>query len=559
MAELLAAGTGIEPGSDPIGSNNWAVGPARAKAGKALLAGDPHLELSLPSIWYQAHLVVPGTLDVSGVTLPGAPWVIIGFNRALAWSFTNTGSDVNDFYRETVDDRSAPTRYQVDSTWRQLETRIEVFHDRQGRELAVDTIRFTHRGPLLKVDSTWLSMAWTAFDSTDQGAEFLTIDRAQNVAEFLAGSASYLVPAQNMLVADRDGAIAIRSTGRYPIRPGSGRGDQIFDGRSATNDWQGSLALEAYPFALNPPRGFLSSANQQPVDPRLNPRYLGSDWESPWRAMRINRLLRADSQVTVESMRRYQTDSESERAKAFLPLLLGRTLDSARRNTASPAAKAARSLLADWDGSYRTDDRHAVLFEAVMAELSRRTWDELRSGAPGVGRPLRPGEPVLWQLLRDSVNLWWDDRSTPAVERRDEIIEAALAAALDSTTQKYGEPSEKWRWGAVHHVSIHHLLRIPALSALDLEVPGGPSTVSPSSGGGGFGASWRMVVELDSPVRAWATYPGGQSGNVTSRHYRDLLDRWIAGELDSLVVPATADELGPELVEGRIRFVKGGR
>lgn len=542
-----------------VGSNNWAVAPVRTRDKNALLAGDPHLELTLPSIWYQAHLVVPERLDVSGVTLPGAPWVIIGFNRSIAWSFTNTGSDVNDFYRETVDDPAAPTKYRLDGEWRPLERRIEVYRDPAGQLLAVDTLRFTHRGPLSKADSIWISMAWTAFDATDRGSEFLAINRARTTGEFLEGSASYVVPAQNMLVADRRGTIAIRSTGRYPTRPGDGRGDLLKDGSLSANDWTGSLPLEYYPFAINPARGFLSSANQQPVDPAVNPRYLGANWESPWRALRINTLLRADSQVTTDAMRRYQTDPISERARAFLPLLLGKTGDSTRRNAAAPAVKAARGLLAEWDGGYRVDDRRAVLFEATMAEIGRRTWDELATGTPaGRNKWLRPGEPILLELMRDSLSAWWDDRATAPVERRDDIIEAALAAALDSTTRLHGDPGgDRWRWGAVHHANIHHLLRIPSLSALDLEVSGGPSTLNPSSGNGTFGPSWRMVVELGTTVRAWATYPGGQSGNVASRHYRDFLPSWLAGELDSLPAPANPAELPAGRVESRITFSRG--
>ncbi len=557
-SELDRWGVGATGDEDAVGSNNWAVAPGRTREGHPLLAGDPHLELTLPSIWYQAHLVVPDRLDVSGVTLPGAPWVIIGFNRSIAWSLTNTGSDVNDYYRETVDDPDMPTRYQLDGAWRPIEIRVETFRDSKGRVLAIDTARFTHRGPLLKTDSLWLSMAWTAFDSTDQGREFLAINRARIAAEFLERSAGYLVPAQNMLVADRRGTIAIRSTGRYPTRPGGGRGDLILDGSSSANDWSGSLPIEYYPFSINPSRGFLSSANQQPVDPRVNSRYLGAHWENPWRALRINRLLRADSQVTAEAMRRYQTDPVSERARAFLPVLLGRPADSARRRVATPAAKAARDLLSEWDGGYRSDDRRAVLFEATMAEVRRMTWDELAGNEPaGPARRTRPGDAVLLALMSDSLNRWWDDRATASIERRDDIIDAALAAALDSTTRRYGEPGDGWRWGSVHHANIHHPLRIPALSALDLEVSGGPATLSPSSGGGAFGASWRMVVELGPAIRAWATYPGGQSGNVASRHYRDFLPQWLAGELDSLVVPASVAELPADRVESRIRFLPG--
>jgi penicillin amidase len=560
LAQALGAPDRIDRAADLIGSNNWAVAAARTRNGYPLLAGDPHLELTLPSVWYQAHLVVPGMFDVSGVTLVGAPWVIIGFNRSIAWSLTNTGADVNDYYRETIDDPAAPTRYQLDGTWRPIENRVEAYRDQRGRVLAIDTVRFTHRGPLLRVDSLWLSMAWTAFDSTEQGKQFLAINRARTVEEFLAGSAGFGAPAQNMVVADQRGAIAIRSTGRFPIRPGAGRGDVIQEGRISANDWAGSLPVGLYPFSFNAARGFVFSANQQPVDPRTNSLFLGAHWENPWRAMRIERLLRADSQATPETMARHQTDPVSERARAFLPYLLGQAADSGRRAAAPPAAKAARDLLRGWDGGYPPDDHHPVLFEAVMAEIARLTWDELATAGPLItGRRFRPADAVLLTLMHDSLNPWWDLRSTARLERRDDIIDAALASGLDTTTRRHGNPGPGWRWGSVHHANIHHLLRLPALSALDLEVTGGPGTLSPSSGSGIFGASWRMVVELAPTVRAWAIYPGGQSGQPASRHYRDLLPRWLAGELDSLPFPGSIDDLPADQVESRIRLSGSAR
>jgi penicillin amidase len=570
-AATLVAGLGAgEPlGSDPagfladaVGSNNWAVAPSRSASGHALLAGDPHLELTLPSIWYQAHLVVPDRLDVAGVTLPGAPWVVIGFNRDIAWSFTNTGSDVNDFYRETVDDSAAPTRYRLDGAWRPLAVRVETFLGSKGDTLAVDTVRYTHRGPLEKAESSWISMAWTIYQPDGGGSELLAMGRAGSVAEFLRVSAGYAYPAQNMIVADRAGAIAIRSTGRYPLRPDSARGDWIQDGSRSSADWTGTLAVERYPAAINPPRGFLSSANQQPVDPAINPVYLGANWPSPWRAMRINAVLRADSQVTVDAMRRYQTDPLSARAVAFVPLLLGAGGDSARLAAAAENVRLARARLAGWDRRYTLTTTEAVLFDAVMAELARRTWDELAPTEPAAnaGRtpPPRPSEMVLLALLQDPVNPWWDDRrSSGTIEGRDDIVEAALAAGFDSTVARHGAPGPSWEWGRVHRANIHHLLGIEAFSALGLPVSSGPSTVSPSSGSGTHGASWRMVVDLGQPVVGYGTYPGGQSGNPMSPHYRDFLDTWLGGRLDSLIVPASPAGFDSTQVESRLRFRKG--
>ncbi len=539
---------------DAIGSNNWVVGPARTAARHALLSGDPHLELSLPSIWYEIHLHVDGGPDVAGVTFPGSPGVIIGFNRNVAWSFTNTGADVRDHYAETVDDSLVPAKYLVDGAWKPVERRIEFLRGRKGELLHTDTLYFTHRGPLVKDRGRWLSIRWTPFEARG-GEEFLRLDRAGTVTEWLDGWKDYAAPAQNGIAADRGGAIAIRSTGRYPLRPGSGRGDEIRDGSRSTSDWTGNIPLSEYPFALNPAQGFLASANQQPVDPRVNPRYFGSNWYSPWRAIRINQLLRADSAVTPEDMRRFQTDPGSPRADAFVPAFLAAAavLQTTRRS--DDTLRRAAALLSEWDRRYTRENRRAVLFEAAMAALPRLLLDELTPASSDTtqGPVAVPQEAVILELIADSGNAWWDDRRTAETEGRNEMLARALKAGLARALREHGPPEgDGWLWSNAHQANIYHLLRMPALSALHLPVQGGPSTLSPSPGRGTHGPSWRMLVELGPEVHAWGTYPGGQSGNPASRWYMDRVPRWMAGELDTLLFPSTPAELPPARIRERL-------
>jgi penicillin amidase len=530
----------MDPSSDALGSNNWAVGSKRTRDGHTLLAGDPHLDLSLPSIWYEAHMVVPGRLDVYGVTIPGAPGIVIGFNRDIAWTFTNTEADVLDYYEETVDDSLHPRRYLLNGEWRPLELRPEIYRGRHGEVLATDTTRYTHRGPLRRMHGHWLSFRWTVLEGAPNSENFARAVEAHSVAEFQAAMARLDSPAQNMLVADRSGSIAIRSTGKFPIRPGDGRGDLIRSGTTTASDWTGQWPLDQYPGAKDPAQGYLASDNQQPIDPRVNPRYLGADWYLPWRALRINELLRADSAVTPDDMRRFQTDPGSPRADWMVPAFLAAAHSVRGDDTLARAA----ALLAQWDRRYAMDNRRAVLFEAAMEELPGRLWDELDDQR--VGRPtVTPNIGAVLELLQDPSNPWWDDRRTTGrVEHRDDILAASLRAGLVRLLRELGGPDgDAWLWSHNRHANIYHLLRIPAFSALNIPIQGGPSTLNPSSGDGVHGASWRMVVELGPEVRAWGTYPGGQSGNPASPRYLDRLPRWEAGELDSLRFPHTAEEL----------------
>ena len=268
----------------------------------------------------------------------------------------------------------------------------------------------------------------------------------------------------------------------------------------------------------------------------MEPRYLGADWYSPWRALRINELLRADSAVTPDAMRRFQTDPVSAAAERLVPAFLAAAARYPARDSLARAAK----LLANWDLRFTRENSVAVLFEEATRQLQTQLWDEL-----GADAGYTPGLIVAWQLLNDPTSAWWDDGRTPAVvEHRDQLLASALVAAYRETVLRHGPPeSGGWRWERVRYANIYHLLRIPALSALGIPMQGGATTLNPSSGRGGFGASWRMVVQLGPEVRAWGIYPGGQSGNPSSSRYLDRLPRWRDGELDPLIAPSRLADL----------------
>ena len=532
-------------------SNNWAVMPKRSATGHALLAGDPHLDLTLPSIWYEAHLVVPGRLDVYGATIPGLPAIVIGFNRDVAWSLTNTAADVMDFYVEAVDDERHPTRHRVDGAWRPIEPRVEVYRGQKGETIATDTVYYTFRGPMQRVRGRWLSVRWTVLEAGREAVGFLEGARARTAAEFEDAMArSYRAPAQNMIAADRGGHIAIRSVGRYPIR--AQNGTVPLDGTSSANDWRGDLPVAQWPQAFDPAQGFLASANQQPVDPRASTVWFGGDYD-PWRALRINALLRADSAVTVDDMRRFQTDPGSARADFYVPYFLEAALRVAQRSTGpnrTVLAEAGR-FLNRWDRRYTASNTGAVLFEATLREAALQTWDELAS--EGGGRRVTPSSSVFARLMHDSASAWWDDRTTPQVEDRDAILASALVSAYLATRQRFGTPGDSgWRWSNVHKVNVPHLLRLPALSALDMPIEGGPGTLSPIAVGGSNGPSWRMVVELGPTLHAWTTYPGGQSGNPASPRYKDRIPQWLEGALEAVHVPTRASDLPPAQRSGTL-------
>ena len=541
-------------------SNNWAVAPSRSASGLALLAGDPHLELTLPSIWYEVHMV-SGTRDVGGVAIPGLPGIAIGYTRALAWSFTNTGADVMDFWRETVDNPALPRTYELDGKQEPLEMRVEAYRNKDGRVIATDTVYYTHRGPMRKQGATWLSMRWTVLEAGTELLGFAAGVYATTAEGFLDSlAAHYKAPAQNMIVADTAGTIAIRSTGLHPIRANKGRGTEILDGRTRANDWQGFRTLSQYPQSVRPAQGFLASANQEPIDPQLDSLYLGTDAHYEiWRALQINRLLRADSSMTPDKMRRFHSDPGSVRAERLVPALVNAAKARIAAGEGSPSLAAAEKILAAWDRRYTRDNTGARLFETSLARLSSLLWDELipaDSAAPQV----RPSESRLLQLLPDSSNSWWDDRRTTNVrEDRDRLIARALVAAYDTLVVDFGDPAvTPWTWGRVAPARPRHLLRLDGFSAAPTPIDGGRGTLNPSVGSrlANFGASWRMVVELDKQPRIMAVYPGGQSGNPASPRYLDRLAMWGTGSLDSVRTPRTPAELAASDVRATLTLTR---
>jgi penicillin G amidase len=320
----------------------------------------------------------------------------------------------------------------------------------------------------------------------------------------------------------------------------------VRDGSMSASDWTGNLPVAQYPQGFDPAQGYLASANQQPIDPRVTTNWWGGSYD-PWRAVRINTLLRADSAMTPLKMRAFQTDPGSARADIFVPAFLLAAQHMLARGASGvnhDVLAQARQLLAEWDRRYTKDNQRAVLFEEAMRNVVIKTWDELATEPSGTRRVATPSSAVLAELLSDSASAWWDDRSTPQVETRDDILAASLAAALQTTRKRYGDPKgDNWRWDHIRFENVNHLLRLAALSAFNLPVQGGTGTLSPSSGAGTHGSSWRMVVELGPELQAWATYPGGQSGNPVSARYRDRIPLWVNGELEPVHLPRTRDAL----------------
>ncbi|HWK99097.1 MAG TPA: penicillin acylase family protein, partial [Parapedobacter sp.] len=531
-----------------VGSNNWAVAGERSATGLPILANDPHLQLTLPSIWYQVQLSSPN-VNVYGVALPGTPAVIIGFNKDIAWGVTNVASDVMDFYRIRFRD-STLTEYWHDGQWKPAIMHTEIFRVKGGDTLH-DTLYYTHHGPVVyhkPTETTYTgrapvgyAMRWVT-NETD-GADVLTfhyLNRAKDYNDYRTALAYFTAPAQNFVFSSNGGDIAITSNGKLPLK-WEGQGKYLLDGTLAAHDWQGWIPREQNPAVKNPPRGFVSSANQFPADSTY-PYYLNWRFAHPSRALRINERLEAMTAATADSLRELQNDNFNIDARRVLPRLLRglATDDSIRRS-------AEYDVLERWDYRNDADAVGATIFEHWLDKLCDAIWgDEF----PRNEQLLYPNLDRTFTLINSEPEaLWFDNvRTADTAETIDGIICQSFRQTIGELRDQFGEMSAKtWAWSRVKNTRILHLVpNFASFGRTGLVTGGGSGIVNATSGT--HGPSWRMVVQLDGewPV-GYGVYPGGQSGNPGSVYYDNMIDRWARGELDTLLFMKNVDEQSPRL------------
>ncbi len=513
------------------GSNNWAVHGSRTATGYPILANDPHLNMTLPSIWHMCHLQSPD-LNVMGVSIPGNPGIIIGFNSDIAWGVTNTGSDVLDYYQLELD--PARENYRYNNEWQPLSYREEIIRIRGRKPLTV-RIPYSHHGPVdIKEPSgdqplQAIAMRWTAHDATNDVLTWYLLNRATNYGDFCEAIANFDNPAQNFAFASRDGDIALRIGGKLPIR-WKGQGDAISDGTNPAYDWQGWIPKDQNPGILNPQRGFVSSANQLPADATY-PYYLGYSFAPFERGRRINDVLASLEAATVKDMQQLQLDNYSYHAALALPFMLEH-LDTAPGEF-DETMMLAINALDSWDYMNDPDSIAASIFRLWWSAFSEAAWKN-RAG-PLARTLLRPDRDQLVEALLDGSLLgeWFDDPETKQQEHLKDLLTRTLQSTIGKMSKEYGNFGESWSLSQTKRARIQHIAQLQGFGSGILPVGGGYESINAI--GRSHGPSFRMVVELGPNVRATGVYPGGQSGVPGSPGYTEFIDDWVAGRYFPMV------------------------
>jgi penicillin amidase len=552
----LAAAARDDRGST-FGSNNWVVSGARTQSGKPLLANDPHLGFTTPSLWYTAHLVAP-TLNVIGVTFPGQPFVTLGHNDSMAWGFTNMQADAVDYFVETVNPAD-PNQYRHRGAWSEFETRSELIRVR-GQAPVTLVVRSTVHGPTVEVGDKLVAIAWTGLRPTREALAIARLNTARGLRDFIEAMRVLDTPPMNVAYADGEGNIAMAPWGDLPLRA-RGHGRVPVDGASGEYDWIGLIPREAMPLAINPACGWLASANGRPA-PVGYPHYLGWMWDPSYRTRRIHQLLAGSESVTTSQMRAFQLDAHDLAARAFTPLLLAVLEETP---PTEPAELAARQALRGWDFEFTPDTVAGTIWNRWFALYRDAVWeDEWRSR--GIQQPAgswgysgdnerEPALEVLEYISREKPHsIWFDDRTTPQRETRDELILAAFRAAVRELARELGPDLQAWRWGARNRFAAEQLSPLVGDASAGLELRGGPFTLNPGGKGGAVssGASWRQVVDLGALGESVGVYPGGQSADPASPHYADQLALWARGEYTRLHFAASAETHRADAVKRRV-------
>jgi penicillin amidase len=516
-----------------LGSNSWVVSGKKTSSGHPILCCDPHLNLTLPSIWLEMQLSMPGT-NVYGVSIPGVPAIIIGFNQHVAWGVTAGIDDVKDWYKLKLTDDYK--KYELDGKWVNLDYTVEEIK-RKGQKPFYDTIYHTIQGPIVcdrnfpntQPELINHALRWELHKPSNDILTFIKLDRASNYTDYQDALRTYCSPNQNFTFACSNNDISVDHRGSMTVKwPGQGK--FILDGSNSAHLYTAYIPSDSLPHQLNPSCNYIVSANQRPTDASYP--YYYSGYYSEKRAERINIMLERENAFDITKMEAMQLDNTNAFAVESLPALLN-SIDKSRLTAGEQKTLAD---LSSWKGNYDLNDEHAKLYELWWNNVRDYTWDEFKRYSFGLKTP---DDYVLLNLIRkEPASEYFDNQSTTKKENANDIIYEAFVAANETFTKDKKEVGSKW--SDYNKVNVVHMTNIGLFSRMNLPSSGNPEAINATASN--FGPSWRMIVELGDRPKAFGVYPGGQSGNIGSASYDNFVNDWNKGKYYSLIFFLSADE-----------------
>jgi penicillin amidase len=570
VPERRAAAGFIDGAAMGGASNNWVVAGSRTRSGKPLLANDPHLGLTAPSVWYLAHLALeqPGAApaNIVGASLAGVPLIVLGRTDAIAWGYTNTGADVQDVFIEKLNPDNA-AEYLTPEGWRAF-SREPMAIAVKGEGVHHLERRRTRHGPVLPDFYRGVgallgpghvaALQWTALSDDDTTLAVGLLDPAvKTVAAYMERMQRYVGPMQNMVVADASGHIGLISPGRVPLRDAANAvaGRAPVPGWDARYDWKGYVPFQDLPRLVDPPQGAIGTANARIVAANAA-QHLTFDWDPAFRQRRIEELIIAADRGPhdLASMRQAQADALSLAITRLQPLM------TAAAQSGEAVDQQLLDQLTAWDGSMRADLPEPLIFTAWLREAVRAIYhDDL---GPAFERFWGERATALIRLLegRAQSRDWCDDRITSIKKSCGAVLAGALTRAVAELERRYGKDRSKWRWGDVHQALSEHralgsvgkiagLFDAGAFFNINVPSPGDDYTLdvgrmdftSPEPFANRHAASYRAIYDFADLDRSLYMHTTGQSGNAFSPYYRSFVERWA--KVDYIEIATKPDRI----------------
>lgn len=552
VAGLMAAAPWPE---EFVGSNNWVISGRLTATGKPLLANDPHLSLRTPSIWYQGHLAVKGGLNVIGVTIPGAPGLILGHNEKIAWGMTNTDPDVLDLYIERRNPAN-PYQFEYQGKWEDATVHKETIKVKGKADVPLEIV-VTRHGPIVsEVGGTEenrpkeaLALKWTALAPSREMEAVLGFDRAKSWPEFRRALELFKGPTQNFVFAAVDGTIAYHAGGLVPIRS-QGDGMVPVPGWVDSYEWRSYIPFDEMPEVVNPADGFIASANNRVVDDAY-PYFLTHAWAQPYRATRIRQVLSSKGRFTAADMQALQTDYKDLQAEWLTPVLLTRM--SGAVSGLTKTEQQALQLMQSWNFEDAAELGAPLVYHTWWDQLTKLLY-EPKMGKDLYGQMTDKGLTTD-AILRDAVAGRSNDWIT-AAGGLEQLVRDSFKATVADLSKRYGNEPSKWYWGNFHRIGPAHPIgaEVPALGWLlnprSQAVSGSGLTVGAmgfnrTKGNVTLAAPWRHVVDFaDIQGNSWDILNPGQAGHPLSRWYTSQADQHVAGRLQPMLMKPEAYQKG---------------
>lgn len=498
-------------------SNNWVISGKRTADGKAILANDPHLLLTVPGIWYLTNLNSPKG-KVSGVTFPGVPGIVLGHNEFIAWGATNLGPDVQDLYAETFNEKG---EYQTADGWKAANKRVEQIKVRTNllkpdtQNVELEVVETENGVVILEQNNKKYALKWTALDPKNETFQaFYNLNQAKNWNEFKNALSTYGGATQNFVYADVNGNIGFHNAGAIPIRSSNGS-DQPFDGAKTEGKWLRKIPFAELPNSYNPAEGFIVTANQRLVGDSYK-YFLGNDWADPYRARRIYDLLKAKDKQTID-------DSEAIQRDVF-----SISFDNFAKQVVKSEAASAETLnvLKNWDGKMSADSGAALIVFEIRSAFLKKIL-EAKIGADLQKEFRSPNASSLIDWLAAEQPKDWLPKEFASYK---DLLIASEKSAIENLTKKYGADKTNWIWGNERKINFVHPLSSAPLVGGAFKIPAVKGYGHATTPNVGASVSMRHIAAPGDWDKTRHGIAIGQSGNAKSPFYIDQIKDWSAGK-----------------------------